>query len=253
MDLPGKVKRAVWQYLRRKIKIVKPSDRVEELATTLRSPRSLSAGTRQQVRTIAAQMRANTTPHAGDRYGTVAEHFAGASSNEAKLALLEQLVVYRGAKSVLEIGTAYGLSAITMASSGNKPTVVTIDFFEPQATLGPRNIRSAGADNVECVTEDKATALPRLAQEGRRFDFVFHDGGHAGDQYVQDFEAILPMLEPQSLYVVDDIAWDDSPAIRERTRQHSERTCFEGWQELLRHPQVKGAITVGESVGVLVI
>lgn len=253
MDLPGKLKRAVGQYLPRKIEVVKPSERAGELAATLRSPSFLSAHARQQVKSIAAQMRADTRPHGSDRYGTIAAHFAGASSSETKLALLEQLVAYRGAVSVLEIGTGYGLSAITMAMSGNRPAVVTIDFLEPQATLGPRNIHSVNAENVECLTEDKATALPRLAREGWRFDFVFHDGGHAGDQYVRDFEAILPMLDPRSIYVVDDIAWDDPPPIRARTRPHSKRTCFEGWRELLRHPKVNGAVTVGESIGVLLL
>lgn len=253
MDLPGSLKRVVRRHLRRKTTVVKPSDRAETLATVLRSPRSLSAGIRQRVKAVTAQMRTDMTPHGGGRYETVAEHFAGASSNDAKLALLEQLVVYHSATSILEVGTAYGLSAITMSSSKVRPAVVTLDFFEPQATIGPRNIRLVGADNVECVTEDKTTALPRLAREGHRFDFVFHDGGHAGDQYVRDFETILPMLEPQSLYVLDDIAWDHSPSNREHTRRYSERTCFEGWQELLRHPKVSGAIMVGESMGVLLI
>jgi predicted O-methyltransferase YrrM len=183
----------------------------------------------------------------------VARHFAGASSGEAKLALLQQLSRVRPATAILEIGTAYGLSAIAMALAPERPRVTTIDFFEPQASIGPANIKSIGLSNVECVTENKLAALPRLAGEGRHFDFVFHDGGHAGDWYISDFETIVPMLEPHSIYVIDDITWDSRPHMRELTKSHSKRTCFEGWQELLKDPRVEGAVVANHSIGILLL
>ena len=189
--------------------------------------------------------------HADPVYPTIALHFAKASSGDAKLALLQQLVGYRGAKHVLELGTAYGLSSIAMAKTKERPQIVSIEFAEPQATLGPENLRTVDVDSVECIHADKIEALPRLAAEGRRFDFVFHDGGHTGDFYVSDFALIAPMLEPESIYVIDDIIWDDRPEIRALTEPRSRRTCFEGWQELLTDPKVDGALVINRNVGIL--
>jgi predicted O-methyltransferase YrrM len=246
--------RRIWRRLRarpRDVEVVKPSARAERLAALLRGNASLGADARRAVEQVTASMNRRSDPHPDPRYGTVARHFAGSSSGEPKLALLQQLIGYRGARSVLEVGTAYGLSSIAIATSKQRPSVVTIDFPEPQASIGPENLRSVGATNVECIKQDKVEALPRLAAEGRKFDFVFHDGGHTGDWYVSDFATIAPMLEPESVYVIDDIAWDRTPEIRAITQPKSRRTCFEGWQELLADPKVDGAVVINGNVGIL--
>lgn len=246
--------RKLWRSLRarsRRIEVVKSSDRAERLAARLQASVALSAEARRAVEDVSARMRLRRDPHPDARYAAVADHFAGSSSGERKLALLQQLVAYDGAGSILELGTAYGLSSIAMSLMEHRPKIVTIDFFEPQASIGPENLRSVGADTVECIKQDKVEALPRLAAEGRRFDFVFHDGGHTGDWYVSDFATIYPMLEKGSLYVIDDIAWDRVPEIRKMTESMSRRTCFEGWQELLGDERVDGAVVINGNVGIL--
>jgi len=246
--------RRIWRKLRarpRRIEVVKSSPRAERLAAKLQGTASLGAEARPAVERIRASMLERNDSHSDPRYPTIALHFAKASSGDPKLALLQQLVGYRSAKSVLELGTAYGLSSIAIAKTKERPQIVTIEFAEPQATLGPANLRTVGVTNVECVKGDKVEALPRFAAEGRRFDFVFHDGGHTGDFYVSDFGLIAPMLEPESIYVIDDIAWDDNPEIRAITEPRSRRTCFEGWQELLTDPRVDGAVVVNRNVGIL--
>lgn len=246
--------RRIWRKLRarpRNVELVKASPRAERLAAHLRGTASLGAEARPAIERIRTAMLQRNDPHGDARYATVARHFAGASSGDPKLALLQQLIAYRGAKSILELGTAYGLSSIAMAKTRERPQIVTIEFAEPQATIGLENLRTVGATNVECVKGDKVEVLPRFASEGRKFDFVFHDGGHTGDFYVSDFALIAPMLEPESIYVIDDIAWDSRPDIRALTESRSRRTCFEGWQELLTDPRVDGALVINNNVGIL--
>ena len=202
---------------------------------------------------VGADVSRMTGPSPYAPYATVAAHFASASSKPSKLALLAQVVRLSNAQSILEIGTAYGLSAIAMAKAQTRPNLLTIDLYEPQISISRRHLAARfPGGGVEQIVGDKAEVIPRLVQEGRKFDLVFHDGGHDGDAYVQDFAATLPALSPASLFLIDDIRWDDAPERRlSRTAHKSVRTCYEGWCELTRHSSVQGAIEIQKSLGLL--
>jgi predicted O-methyltransferase YrrM len=238
----------------RGVKIAKASARAKAVQQILGRSLSLEKRTKQITDEIRSRMAADTSPFpetAFPKYSTVGEHFCKASSGDSKLALLSALVRLHEAKSILEVGTGYGLSALTMALSQRVPQLSTIDYFEPQATIGAANIL-ANSSQIECIKAPKEEALPRLANGDRRFDFVFHDGGHDGDAYVSDFEVILPCLEKGSIYIIDDIGWDDGSK-RQFTRARSRRTCREGWLELLRHSRVDGALEFEGRTGILLL
>src|SRR5687768_696999 len=121
--------RRIWRKLRarpRRIEVVKSSPRAERLASHLKGNASLGSEARRAVERIRASMLQRSDPHDDPRYPTIALHFAKASSGEPKLALLQQLVGYRSARSVLELGTAYGLSSIAIAKTKERPQIVTI-------------------------------------------------------------------------------------------------------------------------------
>lgn len=236
------------------VELAKSSPRTAALAELLADPGPLDVRIAAAVAAVRERLERDATPRRASSFGpyaTVGEHFSAASSKDAKLAMLEAIVRFQDAGSILEIGTAYGISAIAMALAQREPRLVTIEAFEPQATIGAANIRSV-TSGVECVNERKETALPRLAAEGRRFDLVFHDGGHTGDAYVEDFATIRTMLEPASIYMIDDIAWDEGRK-RAATGETSRRTCLEGWQELVADPNVEGALVCNKNLGILLI
>ncbi|HEX8640491.1 MAG TPA: class I SAM-dependent methyltransferase [Allosphingosinicella sp.] len=233
--------------------MAKDSARSRTVATMLRRPLRQSWRSLRPTWRIEERMTRLDDPHPDPKFTTVAAHYMASSSWAWKLAILERLVEHIHARSILEIGTAYGGSAVAMALAQDEPKLVTIDFFGPQAKLGPENIRTAVPSGVECITEDKNVAIPRLIGEGRQFDFVFHDGGHNGDAYVKEFGIIAPALLPGSIFIFDDITWDDNPGNRDVTRKWSRRTCREGWLELLEHPRVEGAVVAKGSIGILLL
>lgn len=208
------------------------------------------------LRPIRDAMSKNTDPRSDARWGaTVGEHFARASSKNDKLAILEFLVRQAKAKSILEIGTAYGISGIALAMSQNAPKLVSIEGFEPMMHMGPANIKSAISGDLVFLSGDKVPHLKDLARGERKFDLVFHDGGHNGDSYVEDFDTLHPVLEPGCFYVIDDIAWDtDNAQNRAATTSHgSRRTCLEGWTELVADPRVEGAVSFDRRLGILLV
>ena len=83
------------------------------------------------------------------------------------LAIQCQLI---GAKSVLEIGTLGGYSTIWFASTGAKVTSIEINPKHRSVALE----NTKGLD-VEIILGAALDVLPKLAEEGRKFDLVFID------------------------------------------------------------------------------
>jgi caffeoyl-CoA O-methyltransferase len=91
--------------------------------------------------------------------------------------LLHNLIVERGFKRVLDIGTAHGYSAIWFALAVRKTggRVVTLEIDPAAARKARENFRDAGvSDRIDSRVADALVEIPRLASD---FDFVFMDVG----------------------------------------------------------------------------
>jgi len=135
---------------------------------------------------------------------------------------LEMLVFALGARSVLEIGSFTGYSAIAMAA-GLAPggRITTCELSTEHAAVSRENIgRSPYADRIDIV---EGPALESLSTLSGPFDFVFIDADKTG--YPSYLEATLPKLAPGGLIAADNTLWrgtvldpddtsDDASAIR---------------------------------------
>ena len=122
-------------------------------------------------------------------------------------ALLRMLVRISGARSVLEIGTYSGYSALSMAAGlpeGGR--LITCDL-DPVATAVARRYfeRSPDGAKIELRLGEAAKTLAALAEAGERFDLVFMDADKQG--YVHYWDAVLPMLDAGGLIVADNTLW----------------------------------------------
>jgi len=134
----------------------------------------------------------------------------------SELRILAELVRTTKATNVLEIGMANGSS--TMAILGElKSTpnghLTSIDPFQMHPTTpgpgyggaGLELVRKAGlADRHTWIEMLDYLALPKLAAEGRRFDFVFIDGYHAFDYAMLDFFFADLLLQPGGMVLFHD-------------------------------------------------
>ncbi len=141
--------------------------------------------------------------------------------------LLEFLVFALGARSVLEIGTYSGYSALSMAE-GLPPDggIVTLEIDETHAEVARRAIAaSPHAEKIEVVLGPALASLERLPGP---FDFVFIDADKTG--YPDYYEAVLPKLAPRGLIAVDNtlrhgsvLDESDASAASVATRAFNER------------------------------
>jgi caffeoyl-CoA O-methyltransferase len=118
--------------------------------------------------------------------------------------LLELLVFGLQARSVLEIGTYSGYSALSMAR-GLPPDgrITTLELSERHAEVARRYIaRSPYTGRIEVLVGPALESLSRLQGP---FDFVFIDADKEG--YLDYYQAVLPKLSERGLIAADNTLW----------------------------------------------
>jgi caffeoyl-CoA O-methyltransferase len=116
---------------------------------------------------------------------------------------LRVMIVSSGARRVLEIGGAYGYSAIWMGlglrQTGGRLT--SIEYDASRARLAAEHVRAAGlADIVTVVAGDAFAEIPKL--QGT-FDFVFLDAWKR--DYKRFLDVMLPRLTPRGLFLAHNV------------------------------------------------
>ena len=142
---------------------------------------------------------------------------------------LETLVFATGARTVLEIGTFSGYSALSMASglaSGGR--IVTCDL-DPTALAVARRFVAASphADRIEIR---EGPALDTVAGLDGPFDLVFIDADKTN--YANYYEAVLPKLAERGLVVVDNTLW--SGAVLDNDDQSADTAAIRAFNDMVR-------------------
>ena len=118
--------------------------------------------------------------------------------------LLGMLVFATRARSVLEIGTYSGYSALSMAAAlPADGRLITCELSAEHADFARRHIEASPyAERIELRV---GPALETLGTLAGPFDLVFIDADKPG--YRDYYEAVLPKLAPHGLIVVDNTLW----------------------------------------------
>lgn len=117
------------------------------------------------------------------------------------IAFIMKYIKNKDIKSVLEIGSAIGYSAILMASSTPDVVVTTIERDENRYMECLKNVKKCGLDKkINVVYQD---ALELNLSEDLRYDLIFIDA--AKGQYTKFFEKYKNFLNPGGAIITDNI------------------------------------------------
>jgi caffeoyl-CoA O-methyltransferase len=123
--------------------------------------------------------------------------------SEADGRFLRVMAASSGAKQALEIGAAFGYSAIWIGL-GLRQTgghLTTIEYDAARARKAADNIRRAGlSDVVTVVAGDGFVEVPKLTGT---FDFVFLDAWKR--DYKRFFDLVFPRLTPRGLFLAHNV------------------------------------------------
>ena len=166
----------------------------------------------RRVREVRAKLHAKgpkrTRPFDGD--------FERVALPESECDALLDLLVADRACVVIEIGLAYGSSALAIGESlcrtggGASVRHIIIDPFQTSAydDVGWEAIEAAGlAPHTTLFREPSSILLARLAAEGFLADAAFVDGSHRFHEVFVDLYFLRKVVRPGGLIVLDDAEW----------------------------------------------
>ena len=117
------------------------------------------------------------------------------------IAFIMKYIKDHNVKSVLEIGSAIGYSAILMASAKEDTIVTTIERDEERYMECLKNVKKCGLDKkINVVFQD---ALEVNLNEDVKYDLIFIDA--AKGQYTRFFEKYKYFLKPNGTIITDNL------------------------------------------------
>jgi len=160
---------------------------------------------------------------------------AGITPKNAEL--LFRIVYYFQPKSILEIGTSLGLATSALSLGNKNSNIITLEgcpntmatakkMFQVSSFKFPNN-------NVEFVNTEFNLYFENFKPETLNlkpqiFDLVYFDGNHSKKATLDYFEALLPTISNDSVWIFDDIHWSAE--------------MEEAWGIIKNHPKVSVTI-----------
>lgn len=145
--------------------------------------------------------------------------------------VLRDLILAERAATVIEIGLAYGSSALAIAEAlvlvhGTNAHHLVIDAYQEHFhSAGWDTIVAAGVTEIcSFVPRRSQLALPRLVEEGMSADAAFVDGSHVFHNVFVDLAFLRELVRPGGLVVLDDCGW---PSVATAVRYFEVNA---GWQ-----------------------
>ncbi len=139
-----------------------------------------------------------------------------ASTRPADLARLLKLA--RGRRSVVELGTANGWTAIALALDDAKRTVVTFDPFDrPERAAYLELVPDTVKRRIEFVAQpgQLGPGATRTKAVRRHVELLYIDSSHDRDETIAEVTAWRQALGVDALIVFDDYGHPDYPGVRD--------------------------------------
>lgn len=119
--------------------------------------------------------------------------------------LLKLLLAMKEPKTILEVGTAIGFSALLMSEYGPRDChITTIEKYEVRIPIARENFKKAGKEKEITLIEGDATRI--LKELTGPYDMIFMDA--AKGQYIHFLPDILRLLPTGGILISDNVLQD---------------------------------------------
>ena len=141
------------------------------------------------------------------------------SSGKRYGSLLYRLCKHFEPERILELGTSIGRGTLAMHLGYQAAEIISIEGSPEIAAIARENINefATNQNNIDLVVSSFSTYLSNL--DGKTFDLVYIDGHHEGRALFSYLDQIMPYTHEQTLFLLDDIRWNDD--------------MFKAWNELV--------------------
>ena len=172
--------------------------------------------------------------------------------------LLRLLRLMKRPDRILEVGTAWGFSALFMSECAPQAKIISIEADPERLEEAKRRIDlMEKSDRIEVLEGDAAKVLADMSVSDKiGFDFAFIDAAKA--QYLEYFTLIRPMLCPGAVVVSDNVLQDGTILESHFLVEKRDRTIHDrmrAYLEYLTHTPglVTDILPVGDGAAVTVV
>lgn len=138
---------------------------------------------------------------------------------------LFRLVNHLQPKTILELGTSFGISALHLYLPNRKAKMVTLEGCPQIATIAQNNFKQMDATGIELLNAPFDEALPTALEKLGKIDLLFIDGNHKREPTLFYFKTALDYAHGKSCFVFHDIHWTQG--------------MESAWYDIQNHPKVK--------------
>lgn len=148
-------------------------------------------------------------------------------------AFLRCIIRMRKPRRILELGTASGYSALTMAEvMPADAEILTVEKVPARHRLAEKNFREAGEEaRITLLREDITGLLPELIRAGRQYDIIFLDAAKA--QYPRWLPLLVKLLPEGGVLLADNVLQDGSIVESRFLIERRDRTIHERMRTFL--------------------
>lgn len=144
--------------------------------------------------------------------------------------LLKLLLAMKEPKTILEVGTAIGFSALLMSEYGPRDChITTIEKYEVRIPIARENFKKAGKEKEITLIEGDATQI--LKELTGPYDMIFMDA--AKGQYIHFLPDILRLLPTGGILVSDNVLQDGDVLQSRYSVTRRDRTIHSRMREYL--------------------
>ena len=157
---------------------------------------------------------------------------AGITSKNAEL--LFRIVRYFQPTTILEIGTSLGLATSALSLGNEKAKIITLEGCpntqkQTQVQMQSRSFRTnSNFQNIEFINTEFSSYFKTHHSSPITHHLIYFDGNHSKKATLNYFEALLPTISNDSVWIFDDIHWSAE--------------MEEAWEIIKKHPKVSVTI-----------
>ena len=138
--------------------------------------------------------------------------------------LLFRIVKYYQPKTIVELGTSFGITTCYIAAANKDSEVYTFEGSKNTAAIAGEIFKKLQLHNVKIIQENFDDTLSQFLEKSNTIDFVFVDGNHKKIPTLNYFNQLLNHSTELSILIFDDIHWS--------------KEMEEAWKEIQQHQQV---------------
>ena len=147
---------------------------------------------------------------------------AGISPKRAEL--LFRITNYFKPDSILEIGTSLGLATVALSLGNPKATLTTLEGCPNTMAIAKNQLQVLNINTVKSIVTEFSEYFKTQTPKPKTQNLIYFDGNHSKIATLDYFEALLPTISNECVWIFDDIHW--SPDMEE------------AWEIIKKHPKV---------------